>query len=44
MEYFLGRTILVLLHEIQRKMAENRIRPGYFKDRVISIEVKAHAN
>ena len=34
MEYFQGHTILELLHEIQRKMAEHGIRPEEFKDRI----------
>ena len=29
-----GQTILDLLHEIQRKMAENRIKPEEFEDRI----------
>ena len=32
---FPGHTTLELLHEIQRKMAENRIRPEEYKDRII---------
>ena len=34
-EHFPGHTILELLHEIQKKRAENRIRPEEFKDRII---------
>ena len=35
---FPGHTILELPHEIQRKMAENRIRPEEFKDRIIFVD------
>ena len=36
---FPGHTILELLHEIQRKMAENRSRPEEFKGRIIFVSM-----